>query len=108
MYLVRLLARPFGHLAFVIAVLSLTGAAKLLGENNQLGAICGRLSKTIWRYPDVTRTGVRVIWVLWAVLLAVAMSPLDPLATQWDGVALAALGLGAVWRRLFAARRGSR
>lgn len=108
MYLVRLLARPLGHLSFVIAVLALSGAAKLLGDNNQLGVICARLSKTIWRYPDVTRTGVRLIWIVWAVLLAVALSPIDPLATQWDGVVLVAFGLAAVWRRLFASRRDSR
>jgi hypothetical protein len=105
MYLLRLLARPLGHLSFAIALLALSSAAKLLGDNNQLGVICGRLSKAIWRHPDVTRTGVRLIWILWAVLFAVAISPIDPLATQWDGVALAACGLAAVWRRLFASRR---
>lgn len=108
MYLVRLLIRPLGHLSFVIALLALTGAAKLLGEKNQLGAICSRLATTIWRHPDVTRPGFRLAWMLWGLLLAVAMSPLDPLATRWDAVVLVALGLGGVWRRLFASRRDPR
>ncbi len=105
MIFVRVLARPLGHLAFVLALLALTGAAKLLGEKNQLGVICGRLAQAIWRYPDVTRPGIRLAWLVWAVLLAVAVSPLDPLATRWDAIALAALGLSVLWRRFFAARR---
>jgi hypothetical protein len=108
MYLVRLLIRPLGHLSFVIALLALTGAAKLLGEKNQLGVICSRLSNAIWRHPDVTRPGFRFAWLLWGALLAVAMSPIDPLATRWDAVALVALGLAVVWRRLFASRRDQR
>lgn len=103
--LVRVLARPLGHLTFVFALLALTGAAKLLGEKNQLGVICGRLAQSIWRYPDVTRPGIRLAWLLWALLLAVTISPLGPLATPWDAVALAALGLSVLWRRFFAARR---
>lgn len=103
--ILRVLARPLGHLAFVLALLALTGAAKLLGEKNQLGVICGRLAQAIWRYPDVTRPGIRLAWLVWAVLLAVAVSPLDPLATRWDAIALAALGLSVLWRRFFAARR---
>jgi hypothetical protein len=105
MYLARFLVRPIGHLVFVIALLALTGAAKLLGEKNQLGVICGRLAQAIWRYPDVTRPGIRVAWVLWALLLVVTVSPLGPLATRWDAVALGAIGLSALWRRFFAARR---
>jgi hypothetical protein len=105
MYLARVLVRPIGHLVFVIALLALTGAAKLLGEKNQLGVICGRLAQAIWRYPDVTRPGIRVAWLLWALLLVVTVSPLGPLATRWDAVALGAIGLSALWRRLFAARR---
>jgi hypothetical protein len=106
MFLVRLLARPLGHLAFVIALLALSGAAKLLGEGNQLGVICRRLSDSVWAHPDVTRPGIRIAWMIWAVLLAVALSPLDPFASRWDEVALVALGLAAVWRRIFASRRG--
>ena len=107
MHLVRVLARPFGHLSFVIALLALSGAAKLLGEKNQLGAICGRLAQAIWRYPDVTRPGIRLAWLLWAVLLVVTVSPIDPLPTSWDAIALACVGLSALWRRFFAARRDS-
>jgi hypothetical protein len=105
MYLARFLVRPIGHLVFVIALLALTGAAKLLGEKNQLGVICGRLAQAIWRYPDVTRPGIRLAWLLWALLLVVTVSPLGPLATRWDAVALGAIGLSALWRRFFAARR---
>jgi hypothetical protein len=106
MFLLRLVARPLGHLAFVVALLALSGAAKLLGEGNQLGVICRRLSDSMWAHPDVTRPGIRIAWIVWAVLLAVALSPLDPLASRWDAVALVALGLAAVWRRLFASGRG--
>ena len=108
MYLARVLVRPIGHLIFVIALLALTGAAKLLGEKNQLGIICGRLAQAIWRYPDVTRPGIRLAWLLWALLLLVTVSPLGPLATRWDAVALGAVGLSALWHRFFAARRNSR
>ena len=107
MFLLRLVARPLGHLAFVVALLALTGAARLLGESNQLGVICRRLSDSMWAHPDVTRPGIRVAWMIWALLLAVALSPLDPLAaSRWDAVALVALGLAIAWRRLFASRRG--
>ncbi len=105
MHLARVLVRPLGHLVFVIALLALTGAAKLLGEKNQLGVICDRLAQALWRYPDVTRPGIRVAWMLWAVWLAIAVSPLHPLPTRWDAVVLAAVGLSALWRRFFAARR---
>lgn len=104
--MLKLVARPLGHLAFVIAVLALSGAAKLLGENSQLGVISRRLSDSMWAHPDVVRPGIRIAWVLWALLLVVALSPLDPHANRWDAVVLLALGLGAVWRRLFASRRG--
>jgi hypothetical protein len=106
MFVVRLVARPVGHLAFVVALLALSGAAKLLGEGNQLGVICRRLSDSMWAHPDVTRPGIRIAWLAWAVLLAVALSPLDPHANRWDAVVLVALGLAAVWRWLFASRRG--
>jgi hypothetical protein len=106
MFLVRLVARPLGHLVFVVAVVALSGAANLLGEGNQLGVICRRLSDSLWSHPDVVRPGIRIAWLVWAVLLAVALSPLDPHANRWDAAVLVALGLAAVWRRLFASRRG--
>ena len=104
MLVLRLLARPFGHLAVAIALVALSAAARLLGERNEIGVICGRLADTIWRYPDVTRPGFRFAWVLWAVALAFALSPLDPFASRWDEVVLAGVGLGLLWRRLFASR----
>ena len=93
--------RPFGYLAFVVALWALSAAAKLLGEEHELGFFAGRLNHMIWRYPDVTRRGVQVAWLVWIVLLCVAISPYDPLATRWDEVALVALAAGVLWRRRF-------
>jgi hypothetical protein len=39
-----------------------------------------------------------VAWVVWAALLAVALSPLDPFATEWDEVALIAVASAVLWR----------
>jgi hypothetical protein len=105
---VRFFLRPFGYLLFVFAVLAMSGAAKLLGERDQLGFFAERLSRTIWRYPEVTRPGIQVGWLIWAVLLIVAISPLDPLATSWDEVALGAAGLGVAWHRMLSGRRERR
>lgn len=104
----RLVALPFGYLAFVIALVALSTTAWLLGDAHELGFFSKRLSDTVWRYPEVTRRGVVVAWLAWAVLLAVTISPLDPFTTRWDEVALVALGLVAFWRRLFAVRRDGR
>ena len=105
MFLVRLLVRPFGYLAFVVALLALSGAARLLGETHELGFFAGRLARTVWRYPEVTRRGVQMAWLMWAVLCGVALSPIDPLATLWDEVALGAAALIVLWRRLFGGPR---
>ena len=101
----RILVRPFGYLAFAVALLTLSGAAWLLGETHELGFFSGRLARTIWRYPEVTRHGIQMLWLTWVLLLALALSPLDPLATEWDEAVLALLGLIGLWRRL-SARRG--
>jgi hypothetical protein len=98
--------RPFGYLAFVVALGALGAAARILGEEHDLGFFAGRLNHMIWRYPEVTRSGVYMAWLMWAVLLAVALSPLDPIASRWDEVLLGALGLGVLWRQLLGARRG--
>jgi hypothetical protein len=108
MYLVRFLLRPFGYLAFVVALLALSGAARLLGETHELGFFAGRLARTVWRYPEVTRRGVQMAWLVWAVLFGVALSPIDPLATLWDEVALGAAALIVLWRRLFGEHRTER
>jgi hypothetical protein len=108
MYLVRCLLRPFGYLAFVVALLALSRAARLLGETNELGFFSGRLARTVWRYPEVTRRGVQMAWLVWAVLFGVALSPIDPLATLWDEVALGAGALTVLWRRLFGGHRTER
>jgi hypothetical protein len=89
----RILLRPFGYLAFVLALLVLSGAARLLGEKDELGFFCGRLARMLWAYPEVTRRGVQMAWLTWAALFVIALTPADPLASRWDEVAL---GVGAL------------
>ena len=76
----RFLVRPLGYLAFVLALASLSAAAKLLGEQNELGFFSDRLASMLWRYPEVTRKGVQIAWVVWARRVpdrAVAVRPAD-------------------------------
>jgi hypothetical protein len=101
----RLLVRPFGYLAFVIALGALSCAARLLGDRHELGYFSERLASMLWRYPEVTRRGVETAWIVWIALFAVAVSPLDPIASSWDEVVLAALALGAVWHRIYGGHR---
>lgn len=108
MSLLRLIVRPFGYLAFVAALLALSGAARLLGETHELGFFSERLARILWRYPEVTRRGVQVAWLVWAVLFAIALSPLDPISSRWDEVALGALALIALWRRISFGRQAGR
>jgi hypothetical protein len=102
----RFLFRPFGYLAFVVALAALSVTAKVLGESHELGYFAGRMARTIWRYPEVTRRGVQVAWLVWGVLFVLAVSPIS--ATHWDEVALAAVALGVFWRRLVGGRRVAR
>ncbi len=104
----RFLLRPLGYLAFVLALAALSAAAWLLGDRHELGFFSGRLAQMVWRYPEVTRRGVQMAWVAWTTLLVIALSPLDPFSTRWDEVALVALALAVIWRRLFAARQVER
>jgi hypothetical protein len=108
MSLVRLVARPLGYLAFVAGLAALSVAAWLLGDRDEIGFFTRRLAQTVWRYPEVTRSGIQIAWLAWGALFAVALSPLDPLATRWDEVALAALAVGAAWHRLAGGRRAGR
>jgi hypothetical protein len=108
MRVLRLVALPFGYLAFVVALAALSLAAKLLGDDHELGFFSGRLARTVWRYPEVTRRGVQVAWLAWAVLLIVALSSLDPLATRWDEIVLIAVALAVLWRRFFGGRQAGR
>jgi hypothetical protein len=108
MWVVRLLLRPFGYLLFVVSLVALSGTAKLLGEKDELGFFCARLGRMLWRYPEVTRRGVQIAWLAWAVLFGVALSPLDPMATPWDEVVLAALALAVIWHRLVGGQRAER
>ena len=105
---VRLIALPFGYLAFVVAIAALSLAAWLLGDKHELGFFSGRLANVVWRYPEVTRRGVQIAWLTWAALLAIALSPDDPLTTRWDEVVLLAIGFVAAWRRLAGDRRAER
>ncbi len=98
--------RPFGYLAFVVALWALSAAARLLGDEHELGFFAGRLNRTIWRYPQVTRRGVQMAWLTWLVLFVVTVSPADPLPTVWDEIALVALAAGVLWRQLLARRAG--
>jgi hypothetical protein len=102
---IRVALAPLGYLAFVLALFALSGAAKVLGDDHELGFFSGRLADTLWRYPEVTRRGVQMAWATWAALFVLAISPLDPLATPWDEVVLGAVALAVIWHRLFDGRR---
>lgn len=108
MPLLRFILRPFGYLAFVLALAALSSAGWLLGDRDELGFFSSRLARMLWRYPEVTRPGVKVAWLVWVVLFALAVSPLDPVTSRWDEVALAVAALVVVWRRLFGERRVER
>jgi hypothetical protein len=108
MFILRLMLRPFGYLAFVLALAALSAAAKLLGEKHELGYFSDRLAATVWRYPEITRRGVQTAWVVWALLFALALPPLDPLTTPWDEAVLGAFALAVIWRRLFDGHRAAR
>jgi hypothetical protein len=97
--LVRACLQPFGYLAFVVALGALSSAARLLGDEHELGFFAGRLSDMIWRYPEITRRGVQMAWLAWAVLLAVAVSPADPITSRWDEALLLVLAACVIWRR---------
>jgi len=101
-YATRVCLRPFGHLAFVVAVWALSVSATLLGRQDDLGGFAGRLSDAIHNHPEVTRLGVRMAWITWGVVFALACSPLDALATWWDELALGAVAAGILWHRMFA------
>jgi hypothetical protein len=106
---IRFLVRPLGYLAFVLALASLSAAAKLLGEKDELGFFTGRLANMLWRYPEVTRKGVQIAWVAWAVAFAVCISPYDPFTTTpWDEVVLGAAAMAVLWRRTVGGRRAER
>jgi hypothetical protein len=106
--LVRTVVRPLGYLLFVVALAALSGAAKVLGGEHELGFFSRRLASMLGRYPEVTRPGVRVAWLTWAVLFGVALSPIDPIASSWDEVALGALALAVLCRRLSGGQRVGR
>ncbi len=108
MWFGRILVRPLGYLASVIALAALSGAAKLLGDGHELGFFSGRLAGMLWRYPEVTRRGIQMAWLVWLLLIGIAVSPLDPIDSQWDELALGAVVLAVAWPRLFRGDRTGR
>lgn len=104
MFLLRSVLRPFGYLAFVFALAALSAAARLLGDRHELGFFANRLSSSMWRYPEITRRGVQMAWVVWAILFAAAVSD----ETPWDERALAAVAVIALWRHFAARYRADR
>lgn len=106
--IVRFALRPVGYLAFVLALASLSLAAKALGDRDELGFFTDRLARMLWRYPEVTRRGVQIAWLVWAVAFVLALPPLDPLSTPWDEVVLGAAAMGVLWRRIVAGHRDER
>ena len=108
MFVLRLLVRPLGYLSFVLSLWALSAAARILGERNELGFFSERLARMLWRYPEITRRGIITAWLLWAALFAVACSPIDPLATRWDEVALAAIALIVLARQRAGGHRAGR
>src|SRR5690348_15958312 len=104
---IRFVLRPFGYLAFVVALAALSATATLLGERHALGYFAGRLSQMMWSYPEVTRRGVQAAWGAWAILFAIALM-IDPLSTRWDEVVLAGVAAAAVWHHFFSAQRAGR
>jgi hypothetical protein len=96
-FVVRLVVRPLGYLAFVFALGALSVAARLFGEQSELGVFSGHLARMIWRYPEVTRPCVQAVWALWALLFGLALSPVDPIATEprsCSNYRIAALAVG--------------
>jgi hypothetical protein len=104
MSFLRPVFRPFGYLAFVVAVAALSVCAWLLGDRDELGFFANRLSGTIWRYPEVTRRGVQMAWFVWAVLFVAALSDTTP----WDEVGLGVLAALVLLRRVVSERRANR
>jgi hypothetical protein len=102
----RFLLLPFGYLAYAIALAAMISCARLLGERNELGYFAARLSDTLRRYPEVNRRGLRAAWAAWALLFLAAISPLDPLATDWDEVVLGTVGVLIAVCSLYARRDG--
>jgi hypothetical protein len=104
MSFLRPLFRPFGYLAFVIALAALSASAWLLGDKHELGFFANRLGRSIWRYPEITRRGVQMAWLVWAILFVVALSDTTP----WDEVGLGVVALVVVLRRFVSEYRAGR
>jgi hypothetical protein len=105
MHFLRLIVRPVGYLMVVVALAALSGAARLLGNRDELGFFSEKLSAMLWRYPEVTRPGIQMAWITWAVLFGIAVSPLDPISSSWDEVVLAALAAIVLLHRFFGGQR---
>lgn len=69
------------------------------------GFFFGRLAGTLRRDLEVAGKGGQTAWLAWATLFAIAVSPIDPIASPCDEVALGAVALRAVWYWLAFGRR---
>jgi hypothetical protein len=99
------LIRPLGYLAFGAALLLLWVAARVLGEKHELGFFAGRLHGMVSQFPEVSRWETPAGWFMWALLFALAVSPLDPIASRWDEVVLLVIALLVCLRRIAVARQ---
>jgi hypothetical protein len=101
----RMVLRPFGSLAFVVAVGALWVSGRLRGEHDDLGFFAERLHATITGHPQVIRQGLQMAWLLWLLAFALALSPIDPIASRWDEVLLGGLAVNVLWRRALDVRQ---
>jgi hypothetical protein len=95
---------------FVAGMLLLALAAGLLGEDHELGYFSSCISRSVWRYPEVTRRGFQVIAAIFLLLAVLAFTPpdIDGLSPAgwgprgwglgWDGLAYLAIAIVAARR----------
>ena len=102
MRLLGVILRPFGHVLFALGLVFMTAAAGALTERSELGVIAGGVVRVMWRYPRVIRAGMRGLFAIWVLLLALVLSPISPVTMRMRWVVglilLAGLIYVVVWR----------